>query len=129
LNQKKEGKREVFIMDAITGYIDAHPAVLIMIVIFVVILILYFIFKKFIKFVLVLLFILLAAGGYYYFKDPAKMPEKIKKSVDMMKSGINEVVDKSKSFYRDTKELYKKSKEVPGDINKLLKDSDEKAGK
>jgi ABC-type multidrug transport system fused ATPase/permease subunit len=116
-------------MDAITGYIDAHPAVLIMIVLFVVILILYFIFTKFIKLVLLLLFILLAAGGYYYFKDPAKMPEKIKKSVDMMKSGINEVVDKSTSFYRDTKELYKKSKEVPGDVNKLLKDSNEKAGK
>lgn len=116
-------------MDAITGYIDAHPAVLIMIVVFIVILILYFIFKKFIKFVLVLLFILLAAGGYYYFKDPATMPEKIKKSVDMMKSGINEVADKSKSFYRDIKELYKKGKEVPGDVNRLLKDSDEKVGK
>jgi len=100
-------------MDAITGYIDAHPAVLIMIVIFVVIFILYFIFKKFIKFVLVLLFILLAAGGYYYFKDPATMPEKIKKSVDMMKSGINEVVDTSKRFIGTPRSYTKKAKKFP----------------
>jgi hypothetical protein len=69
------------------------------------------------------LFILLAASGYYYFKDPDKMPEKIEKSINMMKAGINEIVDKSKNFGKDSKELFKESKEIPGDVNKLLKET------
>ena len=111
-------------MNAITGYISAHPSVLVIIVIFIIILILHFIFKNLIRMLLILLIVLLAASGYYYFKDPDKMPEKIEKSINMMKSGINEIVDKSKSFRKDSKELFKKTKEVPGDVNKLIKDSD-----
>ena len=116
-------------MDAITGYISAHPGVLIMIIVFIIILILHFVFKSLIKLALILLLILLAVSGYYYFKDPDKMPEKIEKSINMMKSGVNEIVDKSKGFFKDTKELYKESKELPGDFNNMLKDSDKKAGK
>ena len=116
-------------MDAITGYISAHPGVLIMIVVFIIILILHFVFKSLFKLALILLIVLLAASGYYYFKDPDKMPEKIEKSIDMMKSGFNEIVDKSKGFFKDTNELYKKGKEVPGDVNKLLKDSDKDVDK
>jgi len=115
-------------MDAITGYIAEHPAVLIMIIVFVIIFILYFVFKKLLKLTLVILFILLAVAGYYYFKDPNKTLEKIKNTVDAVNAGINEVVDKSKNLYKDTKALYEKSKKVPGDIGKLLKDSKEKAG-
>ena len=111
-------------MDAITGYISAHPAVLVIIVIFIIVLILHFIFKNLIRLALIMLFILLAAFGYYYFKDPDKMPEKIEKSINMMKSGINEIVDTSKNFRKDTKELFKESKEMPGEVNKLLKDTD-----
>ncbi len=116
-------------MDAITGYIAEHPAMLIMIIVFVIIFILYFILKKLVKLTLLVLFILLVVAGYYYFKDPSKTLEKIKATVDTVNAGINEVADKSKNFYKDTKALYEKSKEVPGDMNKLLKDSDEKAGK
>ena len=116
-------------MDAITGYISAHPAVLVMIVIFIIILILHFIFKNLIKLALIMLFILLAATGYYYFKDPDKMPEKIEKSINMMKSGINEIVDTSKSFSKDTKKLFKESKEMPGEVGKLLKDTDKQVDK
>ena len=116
-------------MDAITGYISAHPSALVVIVIFIIILILHFIFKNLIRLLLILLLILLAASGYYYFKDPNKMPEKIDKSIDMMKSGINEIVDTSKSFFKDSKDLYKKSKEMPGDVNKLLKNSDKELKK
>jgi len=78
---------------------------------------------------LIILFLLLAAFGYYYFQDPDKMTEKIEKSINMMKSGINEIVDTSKNFRKDSKELFKESKEVPGDVNKLLKDSDKSADK
>lgn len=116
-------------MDAITGYISVHPAVLVIIVIFIIILILHFIFTNLIRLALIMLFVLLAASGYYYFKDPDKMPEKIEKSINMMKSGINEIVDTTKSFRKDTKKLFKESKEVPGDVNKLLKDSDKSADK
>ena len=115
-------------MDAIAGYIAEHPAMLIMIIVFVIIFILYFIFKKLVKLTLVVLFILLAAAGYYYFKDPNKTAEKIKNTSDTINAGINEVVDKSKNLYKDTKALYEKSKKVPGDFGKLLKDSKEKAG-
>jgi glucan phosphoethanolaminetransferase (alkaline phosphatase superfamily) len=116
-------------MDAITGYIAAHPGVLIMIVVFIIILILHFMFKSLIKLALIVLLIFLAAFGYYYLEDPNKMPEKIDKTINMMKSGANEIVDKSKSFFKDTKDLYKESKDVPSDFNKMLKESDKQAGK
>jgi uncharacterized protein YoxC len=71
--------------------------------------------------------IVLVIAGYYYFQDPRKMPEKVKESIDTMKSGTTEIVKKSKSFYKDSKELINKTKELPGDVDKLLKGSgDEK---
>jgi hypothetical protein len=109
-------------MDAITDYISAHPSLFVVIVIFIIILILHFIFKNLIRLALIMLFILLAASGYYYFKDPEKMPEKIEKSINMMKSGINELVDKSKNFRKDSRELLKEGKEIPGEVGKLLKE-------
>jgi hypothetical protein len=78
---------------------------------------------------LILLFIFLAASGYYYFKDPNKMPKKIEKSINMMKSSINEIVDTNKSFRKDSKKLFKESKEMPGDVVKLIKDSDKQVDK
>ena len=107
-------------MDAITGYFSTHPAVLVIGIIFIIILLLTSFFKNLIKLMLIMLFVLLAAFGYYYFKDPGTMPEKIKESVETMKAGINELTDKSKNFYKDSKDLYKKTKEAPGDVNKLL---------
>jgi hypothetical protein len=46
-----------------------------------------------------------------------------------MKSGTTEVVNKSKSFYKDSKELINKTKELPGDVNKLLKGSEDEKEK
>jgi apolipoprotein N-acyltransferase len=117
------------IMDVITGYISAHPSVLVIGVILIVILLITFIFKSLIKLVLIMLFVLLAASGYYYFTDPAKMPEKVKDSVELMKAGVQELSDKSKSFVTDSKELFKKTKEAPGSLNKLLKDTDKQTEK
>ena len=108
-------------MDKILEYLSAHPAILTAIIVFVVIVILYFIFKQFVKLALVLLLIAIAAGGYYYFQDPNKMKGKI----DKIKSGTETVVKKSKAFYKDSKELISKAKEVPGDVNKLLKGEEE----
>ncbi len=113
-------------MDAVTGYISAHPGALVMIVVFIIIVMLHFIFKSFFKLALILLIILLAVSGYYYLKDPDKMPEKINQSINMLKSGMSEIVNKSKGFFKDSKELYKEGKEVPGDFNKMLKESEQK---
>ncbi len=116
-------------MDAITNYISTHPAVVTLLVIFVIIVLLYFILKQFIKLLLVALIILMAVGGYYYFKEPDKTAIRIKQSIETFQSGTDEITDKCKNFYRDTKELFKKGSKVPGDINRLLKDSDEKVSK
>jgi hypothetical protein len=71
----------------------------------------------------------MVVGGIYFFKDPQKMPEKVKASVDLMKSGADEIGDKTSNFFRDSKMLFEKIKKMPGQINKLLKDSKEEAGK
>ena len=76
-----------------------------------------------------MLFILMAVGGYYYFKEPDKTAEKIKQSIETFQTGTDEITDKCKNFYRDTKELFNKAKKVPGDINRLLPDPNGKAGK
>jgi hypothetical protein len=116
-------------MDTIINYILAHPAVITLFVIFVVIIFLYFIFKQFIKLVVVMLVILMAAGGYFYLQEPDKTALRIKQSTDTLQAGMDEITNKCKNFYRDTKELFNKGKKVPGDINRLLQDSSEKAGK
>lgn len=116
-------------MDTITEYLSAHPAMFKFIVIFALIIILYFIFKQFLKLSLFLLLVVLVIAGYYYFQDPNKMPERVKKSIDTMMSGTTEVVNKSKSFYKDSKELINKTKELPGDVNKLLKGSEDEKEK
>ena len=116
-------------MDAIMEYLSSHPAMLTVLVIFAVIIILYFIFKQFVKLALVLLLIVLAAAGYYYFQNPNKMSEKVKESIGTVKSGTDKVMEKSKSFYKDSKELIDKTKEVPGDVNRLFKGEGNKARK
>jgi len=116
-------------MDTIVNYNSAHPSVITLLVIFVVIVILYFIFKQFIKLLLVALIILMAVGGYYYFKGPDKTSEKIKQSIHTFQSGTDEITNKLKNLYRDTIELFNKAKKVPGDINRLLPDPNEKKGK
>jgi len=113
-------------MAAITGYLSAHPAVLVICAVIIVILFLQFTFKSMIKLVLIMFFILLAVFGYYYFKDPGTMPKNIMESIE---SGVNGFSDRSKSFFKDSKDLFNKGKEAPGDVNKLLKDSDKEMDK
>jgi hypothetical protein len=116
-------------MDAITGFFSAHPAILTSITIFAVIIILYFIFKQMIKLALILLLIVLVVVGYYYFQNPNKMSENIKNPIDTVKSGTNEVMEKSKSLYRESKKLIDKAIDMTGDINKLFKGTEDKAEK
>ncbi|MGV8058577.1 MAG: hypothetical protein AB2L12_11205 [Smithellaceae bacterium] len=116
-------------MDTVMEYLSAHPAILKALVIFAIIVILYFIFKQFIKLALVLLIIVIAAAGYYYFQDPKKMSAKFKESIDTVQSGSEQVLKKSKSFYKDSKELIDQTKKMPGDVNRLLKSTEDKDGK
>ena len=111
-------------MESVSAYFAAHPAAFTLLLIFVFIMILYFILKKFIKLTIVLLFIILLVGGINLFKDPATMPEKIKKSVETLKSGGEQIVDKVSNLWRDTKDLAGKAKKVPGDIDKMLDTAD-----
>ena len=112
-----------------TEYLTAHPAIITFIVIFVIIFILYFIFKQFIKLAAILLVICLVVAGVFYFQNPDKTTERIKLTADTLKSGTTEIVDKSKSFFKDAKELFRKTKEVPGDLNKLLRNADDEQKK
>jgi len=106
----------------VKDFFAAHPSFMIGVIIFIALVIIYFIVKQFIKIALVLLIIALAVGGYFYFKDP----DKVKDSLNKVKTGTEEVVDKSKQFYKDGKELIDKGKEVPGQVGKLVKEVKEK---
>jgi hypothetical protein len=110
-------------MDVITGYLSAHPAVFVIAVILIILMLLNFFFKSLIKLVLIMMFILLVAIGYYYFKDPSTVPEKIKASMETMQSGVNEIENKGKGFYDDSKDFYKKTKDDPESIGNMLEDS------
>jgi hypothetical protein len=116
-------------MDAITGYVASHPTILKMMVIFVLIIIAYFIFKQFFRLSLILLLIILAVVGYFYVQNPQKTSERVKKTIDTVTSGTTNVVEKSKSFYKDSKRLINKSAELPGDVNKLMEGSEKKDDK
>jgi len=116
-------------MDAVTGFLSANPEVIAISVAVVILLLLYFILKSFFKIMMIALVILLAAFGYYSFQDPAKVPDNIRKPMEAIKSGFNDLTGKSKTFLKDTKDLYKETKNASGDVNKLLKDSDQQAEK
>jgi hypothetical protein len=116
-------------MEAISDYMAANPAAATLLTIFVVFMILYFILKKFIKLAIVVIFILLLVGGITLFKDPATMPDKIKSSIDTLKAGKEQIGDKFKNFWADSKELAGKAKKVPGDINQMLDTAKKDAGK
>jgi hypothetical protein len=112
-------------MDAIMGYLTANPTVFKVMIIFVLIVVAYFIFKQFLKLSLILLLIVLAGAGYHYFKNPQNMSEDVRKSISTVKSGV----EKSKSFYKDSKELIDKTKKIPGDVNKIFKSAEDKTEK
>jgi energy-coupling factor transporter transmembrane protein EcfT len=112
-------------MEIITGFIAEHPSLMIMLLIFLIIMLLYFIFKKLIKLILILMLVLFAVGGFFIIKDP----NNLQKSVELFKSGMTEIKEKTTGMYEDLKELFYKGKEMPGNINEMLEDSKEQADK
>lgn len=117
------------IMESISAYFTANPTAFTLLTIVVVLTILYFIISKFIKIAIILLIVILLFGGVTLFKDPASMPDKIKKSVQTFKTGGEQLLEKLTNIRKDSKEIAGKAKKVPGDINKLLDAAKEEAGK
>lgn len=106
-----------------TGYISAHPAVLIVGVIVVILIILNFAIKSIVKLVLITLFVILAVSGYSFLKAPGTSTGIVDESAQLIESGIEGFKEKSKSFFSDSKDLYKKSKAAPGEVNRMLDNS------
>ncbi|MGB5219082.1 MAG: hypothetical protein WBN66_12375 [Smithella sp.] len=109
-------------METITGYLSAHPTALVIGVSIIILFVLIFTVKSALKLLLGLLILAVVAYGYFYLKDPAHMP-KPQESVEIMKSGIDQIKDKSKSFVKDSKDLYKKTKTAPKDVGRMLESS------
>jgi hypothetical protein len=116
-------------MDAITSYISVHPIALVIGVVLIIVLFLHFTLKSLVKLVLIILFIFLAVFGYYHFKEKDTMIDETTGSKEMVQSAIDDVRDKSKSFSRDMKDLYRKSKAAPKEVDKLLDASDKQMDK
>ncbi len=108
-------------MEAISGFFTENPTVFKVTVVIVLLVVAYLIFKQFLKLSLVIFLIAAAGAGYHYYNKPEKMSEDVQK----VKSGG----EKLKTFYKDSKDLISKGKNTTGDINKLLDDAKDKAGK
>ena len=116
-------------MDAITGYISTHPAIFAMGVALIIVLFLHFTFKSLTKLLLIILVILMAIYGYYLFNSKDTATDKTKESTEMVKSVIDDVKAKSKTFSRDMKDLYRKSKAAPKEVDRMLDASDKEVEK
>ncbi|MDD4356387.1 MAG: hypothetical protein BWX99_00222 [Deltaproteobacteria bacterium ADurb.Bin151] len=116
-------------MESVGAYFQANPAAFTLLAISLVVLILYFILSKLVKLAVIVLLVILLGGGAYLFKDPASMPDKIKKSVKTFKSGSEVIGDKLSRFWQDTKEIGGQVTKFPGEINKMLNSSKDEAGK
>ena len=108
-------------MEVISGFFAENPTVFKVTAVIVLIVVAYLIFKQFFKLSLLLFLIAAAGAGYYYYNQPQKTSEDVKK--------VKANVEKSKNFYKDSKELIHKSARLPGEVNKLLKGEEDKAQK
>lgn len=110
-------------MEAITGYISNHPGILVIGVALIIVLFLHFTIKSLLKLTLILIIILLAAYGYYHFKDPDSMTDRTTESKEMVQHLIDDIKHKSNSFSNDVKDIYRKGKNAPKEVDKLLDSS------
>ena len=91
----------------------------ILVAILATLLILYFMLKKLVKLALFVVLILLGIAGYHYFKDPATMPQKMQQTLHDAKAKTEGIVEKGKSAYQKSRELYDKGKELTKNIDKF----------
>jgi hypothetical protein len=107
-------------MESIGAYFAANPDKFTMFAIFVVIMIVYFILSRFIKLTIAVIAIVLVVGGVNLFKNPAPLPEKIKKTAETFIAGGKQLTGRFGDFWKDSKEVASEAKKLPGDINQLL---------
>jgi hypothetical protein len=96
-------------MEMIAEFFTEYPIIFQVMVIIFIIFVAYLIFKQFLKLSLALLLIALAGAGYHYYNKPQK---------------ITEDVHKIKKIYKESKNLADKAMNLPKEINKLLKNTD-----
>ena len=113
-------------MDTINGYISANPVAVTVGVILVVLFILNIIFKSTVKLFIAILIIATVAYGYFYFRSPSGTP---KSPGDVVKAGITQIKDTGKNFISDGKDLYKKGKSAPKEVDKMLDSSNKELDK
>ncbi len=116
-------------MDAITDFISAHPAIFGMGIALIILLFLHFTFKSMVKIFLIILIIILVIFGFYSFKDKDTMNDEINGSTKMTQSFIDDIKFKMSHMIDDMKDLYRKSKAAPKEVNKLLDSSDKQLDK
>lgn len=116
-------------MDAITDFISAHPAIVGMGVALFIVLFLHYTFKSMVKFALIILFILLVVFGYYSFKDKDTITDETNGSTKMTQSVIDDIKYKISHMMEDMKDLYRKGKAAPKEVDKLLDASDKQVDK
>lgn len=106
-------------MEALSSFVASSPIISIVILVFIIAFILFITFKSLAKFVMILFIIFLVGLGYNYYKDP----EKLRDSCISMLSGVMDLSEKRKSFVEDSQDVFNKTKEAPGQVNKLLDSS------
>lgn len=98
-------------MDHIIQNLSGHPFA-IMLIIFMALLVLYFCFKQLVKMALLFFLILLVFFGYFYFKDPGKMPENIRETLEKAKTQTSKMVEQGKNAYQTGKGVVEKGKKI-----------------
>jgi hypothetical protein len=116
-------------MDALTGYISTHPAIFAMGAALIIVVFFHFTFKSLAKLLFIVLIILMAIYGYYSFKDKEKFADETQQSGEWMQSMMDDVKAKSKTISSDFKDLYRKSKAAPKEVDKMLDTSDKELNK
>ena len=112
-------------MDSFLNNLSSYQPSLIVIIV-IALFIVYFLFKKLVKMALIFTLILLAVGGYFYMKDPKKMAESIKQTVEKVKVDPAKLMEKGKNAYRDGKDLFERGKNLPGQIDRLITGKEKK---
>jgi len=112
-------------MDSFLNNLSSHQPSLTVVAI-IALLIVYFLFKKLVKMALIFTLILLAVGGYLYTKDPKKISESIKQTVEKVKLDPGKLMEKGKNAYRDGKDLFERGKKLPGQIDRLITGKEKK---
>jgi hypothetical protein len=115
-------------MKGVMDFITSQP-IAVMGIAFFSLLAIYFIFKQLLKLALFIMLIVLAVVGYYYFKDPKKMPENLRQTIQETQRKSGEILETGKRTYQAGKQIYEKGKEITKEAGELFLKDEEKEKK